>query len=147
MTDAPETVDDLAYRLAAALGQVNRRLRPMHGDLSLGHFSALATLERWGTLRPSDLARSERVTPPVMTRIVALLEERGLVIREPSPEDARSILVEITDEGRRAVARVRTERSEIVAELLEVLSDGQRQALDDALGAVEALAREAGRLA
>ena len=83
----------VAMRLAPAMLRIGRRIRPSSGDLAVGHFSTLATLYRYGAQRPSDLARIERFSPPAVTRIVGALEERGLVERRPSPDDARSTLV------------------------------------------------------
>ena len=85
--------DELARRLSVAFGLLSRRLRPERGELSLGHFSTLASLERHGPQRIGDLARAERVTAPVMTRIVAVLHGRGLVAREASPDDGRAVQV------------------------------------------------------
>ncbi|CAM5671170.1 hypothetical protein SFUMM280S_02385 [Streptomyces fumanus] len=69
---------------------------------------------RWGVLvlielldRP-ELARKEHVQPPSMTRIVALLEAKGLVRLEPHPEDRRQKVVTQTEQAvvmlRRAAA-------------------------------------------
>ena len=128
--------DVLAGRLATALGLLARRLRPVRGELSMGHFSTLAALERHGPQRIGELARAERVSAPVMTRIVAVLHERGLVERRASPEDGRAVRVTIARAGRALVAEVRAERAASVAELLERVDAGQRAALEGAVGAL-----------
>jgi DNA-binding MarR family transcriptional regulator len=132
--------DVLAGRLATAIGLLARRLRPVRGELSMGHFSTLAALERHGPQRIGELARAERVSAPVMTRIVAVLHERGLVERRASPEDGRAVRVTIAPAGRALVAEVRAERAASVVELLERVDAGQRAALEGAVGALEALA-------
>jgi len=134
---------DVASQLAAVVGRVARRIRPTHGDLSAGHFSTLATVERLGPLRPSDLARIERVGAPAMTRIVALLESRGLLERSPAPDDARSVLLHLTDAGNRVVMDVRTERAGLVGELIAGLDADELRALADALAPLEKVARAA----
>ena len=133
----------VARRLTPALLRIGRRIRPSSGDLAVGHFSTLSTLYRCGPQRPSDLARSERYAPPAVTRIVDALVERGLVVRRPSPDDARSTLVEITDEGRRLLVATRTEQAHGVARLLAVLDDDELAALAGALEALEKVASEA----
>ena len=137
------THEEVAGRLAAVVARVGRRIRPTHGELSAGHFSTLATIARFGPQRPSDLARVERVSAPTMTRIVGVLEARDLVTRRQTPEDARSVTIEITLEGTRLLGQARTERTAALGELLDVLDDDELDRLAAALGALEAVARAA----
>jgi DNA-binding MarR family transcriptional regulator len=137
------TPDDVATRLATAVSLVSRRIRPAYGELAFGHLSTLATLERFGPQRPTDLARTERVTAPTMTRIVTVLEGRGLVERAQSADDARSVTVSITAEGTRLLADARAGQAATVAELLTALDDEQVGLVVAALDALEAVAREA----
>ena len=62
--------------------------------------SVLGTLARCGTATPGELARKEHVQPPSMTRIVALLEAKGLVRLEPHPDDRRQKVVTPDRAGR-----------------------------------------------
>ena len=147
MIRPPSPGDDartaVARRLTPVLLRVGRRVRPASGELAVGHFSTLSTLYRLGPQRPSDLARIERFTPPAVARVVGALEDRGLVVRRPSPDDARSSLIEITDEGRRLLIATRTEQAEGVARLLGVLDDEELDAVAAALDALEKVAGEA----
>lgn len=138
-----EQPDELAGRLARVVGQIARRIRPSIGELSMGHFSTLASIERAGGSRPSDLARTERVSAPTMTRILATLESRGLVLRQQSPGDARSVSMVLTAQGRAIVLRTREERAATVAELLRQLDGEQVRRLTDALRALEEIAAAA----
>jgi len=74
---------DLAGQLRLSVVRLSRRLRSQRTDetVSLTQISALATLNRCGAMTPSELAASERVRPPSMTRVIASLEEEGLVSR------------------------------------------------------------------
>lgn len=145
MTSATERAnpggDELAPRLSAALGLLARRLRPVHGELAMGHFSTLAWLARHGPQRVGDLARAERVSAPVMTRIVTTLADRGLVVRSRTCDDARGVLIEITADGLAVVAAARAERAASAATLLAELDAAEVAAL---AGAIEALERLAG---
>lgn len=47
-----------------------------------------------------ELAASNGCTPPTMTGIVDTLEKKGLVTRQPNPDDRRSLLVTLTEKGR-----------------------------------------------
>src|SRR5215510_10196310 len=88
----------LAVTVRDAITRLNRRLRrtrPM-GDLTITQISALQSLDAAGALTPRELAEVERVQPPTMTRIVARLEERGLVQRTPHPTDGRQVILSST---------------------------------------------------
>ena len=64
--------------------------------------ATLASLERLGPQRLTDLAAREGVTQPAMTQLITRLEEAGLARREASPDDGRVVLVAITERaGRR----------------------------------------------
>jgi DNA-binding MarR family transcriptional regulator len=72
-------------------------------DLDAGEFDVLATLRRAGasfTLRPTEIYRSLMISSGGLTDRLGRLEAAGLVRRRPSPEDARSLLVELTTDGR-----------------------------------------------
>lgn len=131
---------DLAPRLSAALGLLARRLRPTHGELAMGHFSTLAWLDRHGPQRVGDLARAERVSAPVMTRIVTTLADRGLVVRSRTCDDARGVLIEVTPAGLAVVAGARAERAAAAAALLDGLDAEELASLAAAIGALERIA-------
>src|SRR3984957_13084026 len=81
-----------------ALGTLGIRQRPR--DLSLTALSSLATLERSGPRRLTDLAVAEGVTQPSMSAIVSQLERLGLVERQSDAQDGRVVRVAITSAGR-----------------------------------------------
>lgn len=129
--------DDVAGRLAYVAGKFNRRLRSATGGLSHGLLSALASVRKAGPIRFADLAQIEQVSAPSITRLIAELEGRGLVTRSPDPHDRRASLVRVTPQGEDAVLRARAARGAVVAELLDVLSDSESDAIVTALPALE----------
>ncbi|MGQ0575861.1 MAG: MarR family winged helix-turn-helix transcriptional regulator [Pseudonocardia sp.] len=131
---------ELAARLRLAVGRLNRRIR-IDGRESIPplQLSALVTIEQHGPLRLSELARREAVTAPTMSRVLAALDENGLVVRTPDPQDARGVLVTLSDEGGRRLNEVRSHRTALVARRLTRLDADQRAALQAALPALEAL--------
>lgn len=140
--DAEELADaELAARLRMTLGRLNRRVR-QHGPqaLSSSQASTLASVETLGPVRLGDLAAREGVTAPTQSRLVASLEQQGLLRRMPDPEDRRATLLDITAQGRRQLQRLRGERSAFLVAQLGRLSGEQRQALVTALDALETLA-------
>ncbi|MBT1623914.1 DNA-binding MarR family transcriptional regulator [Curtobacterium sp. PhB142] len=140
---SPRSTDrtEVAARLAAAVGRINRRARTDSASLGYGIVSALATIQREGPLRPGDLSRIEVVTKPTMTRILTELEQRGFIEREADPRDGRAFMVSATDEGIAAVERARSDRTGIVAELIAELGESDVTAIAGALDALERVAQ------
>jgi len=71
-------------------------------DLSAWEFDMLAALRRSGSpyrLAPTTLFSTLMVTSGTMTHRMQRLEGRGLIVRVPNPDDARSSLVQLTDAG------------------------------------------------
>lgn len=132
---------EIAARLAAAVGRINRRARTDSAALGYGIVSALATIQREGPLRPGDLSRIEVVTKPTMTRILTELEQRGFIEREADPRDGRAFMVTATPEGIAAVERARSDRTGIVAELIAELPEPDVDAIAAALDALERVAQ------
>ena len=81
--------------LRILLQRVARRIRNNRRDESMSdsQLSVLFALEKEGDSSPSALAERERVSPPSMNRTLNGLEDRGLVRRDPSPDDARKVIV------------------------------------------------------
>ena len=122
---APEAgLGELAARLRLVITRTARRLRQEAGtDLGPSQASALATIERRGPLTPSELASIERVQRPTATRIVARLEEDGLVERVADPDDGRSFTVSATARGRGLMQKLRTRKNAYLARRLRGLDE------------------------
>ena len=125
----------LASGLRLAVGRLGRLLRrQVEGRaLSASLLSALVTLEGHGPLSPTDLAEHERVQKASMTRILASLEELGLVVRRPHPTDRRQAVVEISRGGRAELAQDRRNADAWLSQRLARLSPEQARALEAAL--------------
>lgn len=138
--DHPEAQTDLAARLRLVVGRLHRRIR-IDGRESIPplQLSALVTVEQHGPLRLSELARREAVTAPTMSRVLTALDEQRLVVRTPDPQDARGVLVTLSDQGATGLAEVRSHRTALLARRLARLDTGQRALLSAALPALEAL--------
>ena len=87
---------------SALYGLATRAVRRLPRDMSLTSAATLATLDRTGPRRITDLAAIEGVTQPAMTVLVRVMEESGLVERRGDPSDKRVTLACLT-EGRRVL--------------------------------------------
>jgi len=129
---------DLASHLRLTIARTARRLRQEGGtELSPSMTAALATIECHGPMTPSELAARERIQRPTATRVLARLEEAGLIARTADPADRRSSLVSATPAGSALLMEMRARRDAWMAERLDSLSPEDLAALDRAAGILE----------
>jgi DNA-binding MarR family transcriptional regulator len=91
-----------AKKVRRSVTHLARRLRGLRSDhgISGSKLAILGWLFRAGTsMTATDLARLERLQPQSLTRIIAELDEQGLIRRTPAAADRRQILIEITQAG------------------------------------------------
>jgi DNA-binding MarR family transcriptional regulator len=129
--DATEKTRAVADALHSAAIHLLRGVRKEDVRAGVGpaRLSVLSVLVFGGPARLSDLARIEQVRPPTMSKIVAGLEQRGLVRRRSNPADARVFTIEVTARGtkllqegrRRRVARLTRSLERLDVDELEVL--------------------------
>ncbi|MFD6263662.1 MarR family winged helix-turn-helix transcriptional regulator [Micromonospora chalcea] len=133
----------LAPQLRDAITRLNRRVRQARpvGDLTVTQLSALTSLKLAGALTPRELADVERVQPPTMTKIVAKLEERGLVQRTPHPTDGRQVILAATEGGRAVLEQFERARNEWLATRLADLTEDERETLRRAADILQGIAR------
>ena len=83
----------------------------------------------------------EKVQPPSMTRVIAVLEERGLVLRAPHATDRRQVILTVTPAGRDLVQRVRLRRTAWLAQRLQELTPEERELLRAAAPVIEKISQ------
>jgi DNA-binding MarR family transcriptional regulator len=139
----------LAEELRISIARLSRRLRHLRppapdggpNPLSLTQFAALAAIERHGSMTPRELADHEKVQPPSMTRVIAYLEERGLVVRSPHPTDGRQVVLVATDEGSSLLRAERRRKEAWLSTRLGELTDDEREILRRAAPIIDKLSR------
>jgi DNA-binding MarR family transcriptional regulator len=109
--------------------------------MSLTSLSTLATLDRTGPRRITDLAVVEAVAQPSMTAVVRNLERAGLVERREDPSDGRVALVALTEEGSRFLRARRRAGAAAFGRLIDQLPADEAAALAAAVPALEHLRR------
>ncbi|MBC6456942.1 MarR family winged helix-turn-helix transcriptional regulator [Actinomadura sp. HBU206391] len=109
--------------------------REVHPELEPGAYSLLIRIDEVGPARSSDLAEYFGVGKATISRQLKVLEELGLIEREPDPADGRAHLLVLTGEGRQRLGHARVARQERFRAMLGTWE----------LGDVEQLARMLGR--
>jgi DNA-binding MarR family transcriptional regulator len=134
---------ETAARLRLVMMRLARALRKQGTTaLSPSQVSALASVDEYGPLRISALAALESVGAPVATRVVASLEELGLLTRTDDPEDKRASLVELSTHGQGVLSALWSERTIGLSSRMERLTPAERTRVELALPALEKLARD-----
>ncbi len=146
-TPQPGPDAGLATSLRISVSRLARRMRAervaqaLQPELSDTQLAALAALEKHTAMTPGELADHEKVQPPSITRVIASLEERGLIRRMQHPSDRRQVVLTVTDQGRDFVRQVRQLREAWLARRLEDLTPAERAVLKDAVPILEKLSQ------
>jgi DNA-binding MarR family transcriptional regulator len=124
---------ELSAVLRPSLLRLTRTIRNQRVDtsVSLSLLTALFNLQLNGPMTPGELATSERVQPPSMTKILAGLEAKGLIRRDKHPTDGRQMIVSVTADGTALLIQERKARQAWLALALEQLTPTEQQLLRD----------------
>jgi DNA-binding MarR family transcriptional regulator len=134
---------ETADRLHSLAIHLLRRLRKVDEATGLSgpRLSALSVVVFAGPVTLTELAAAEQVKPPTMTRLVQGLEAEGLVRRRADAEDGRVSRVEATPRGRKILLDGRARRVEMLSGILASLEPADRDDLQRALLALDAVIR------
>lgn len=83
------------------LGRLEEVVKPYGLSYARYEMLTLLSFTRHGELPLSKIGDRLQVHPASVTGAVDKLEQQGLVVRVPHPEDRRAVLARITDQGRR----------------------------------------------
>lgn len=140
LTSIPSDTVALAARLRLGVTRLARRLRQeAETGITPSMLSALAAVERHGTLTMRHLCDAEQVRPPTMTRIVAALVEGGLVTRGSDPQDGRVTWISVSPAGSRLLERSRRRKEAYLAKALRRLDADEIRTLEEATAILERL--------
>jgi DNA-binding MarR family transcriptional regulator len=130
--------------LRPSLLRLTRLIRNQRVDLSvtLTQLSAMATLLKKGPMSAGELASCERVQPPSMTKVLANLEERGLVRRDAHPSDKRQAIISVTEQGTELLDSERRSRDAWLTQRLAELTPDERAVLRSVVPILDKLAEQ-----
>lgn len=125
------------FEQADALNEAIRAIGTRHRSLAIaaltplgihpGHKVMLLLLAGAGPRTQGQLAVASGYEPPTITESVRQLESAGLVTRRPSPSDGRAMMVELTEEGRALVPRLKAAWRELAERTVAGLSSTRRE--------------------
>jgi DNA-binding MarR family transcriptional regulator len=137
-TSDPVEYGETAARLRVVVARLARQLRQHSpGGLSPSQWSALVSVEDHESLRIGDLAEREGVSAPTATRLVASLEEAGLLSRTTDPADRRTAYVALTAAGREKLDWARGVRTASLAQRLSAMPEADVRRLVELLPLLE----------
>lgn len=128
--------EDAAWRSFLALSQgmeraIDRQLQ-RDSELSSSEYHVLVPLSESenGRMASRELLRHLDWERSRLSHMLSRMEKRGMVCRKPSPQDARGLIVEITDHGRQAINGAAPSHLAMVREaFIDQLSTQEMQAL------------------
>lgn len=112
-------------------------------NLTRGEFAVLDALFFKGPLLLGDVQRKILVSSSGITYLIDRLEKRGLVQRQPSPDDRRAVYAALTDEGERYFKTIFPWHANGLAELFSSFTSEEQ---DLFLGLMQRLSSRAAEL-
>lgn len=143
MTECRDDLLAWAARLRLVVGPLERHLRRGTVDrVSPTQMAVIGTVARHGPISLGDLATREGLSPSTISKVVAALEDGGLITRQFDPTDRRVCRVVLTDDGDSFVLELRERRNQWLALRLEALSTDELDTLVAAIAVLERLLDE-----
>ena len=134
----------ISYRLSRTASLMSRGAALRYRrefDVNLGEWRALALLAGDAPYSLIQLSRAAGLDKAQMSRVVASLTERGLVLRQLSPQGRRTIALSLTAQGRTLYAGLIAAAAERDRAFRASLTPGQLDALETALAMLADQAR------
>lgn len=124
--------DFLPYQLSVTSNAVSsliaQRYRAKFG-LKIPEWRIMAVLGDAGAATQRELTDATLMDKVAVNRACKVLEERGLVERQPNADDGRSHLLELTDDGRAIHAEVMPMALDIESDIFSALDAHERELL------------------
>ena len=138
MADHDPELTTIATDLRTVIGRLIRRLRT-ENRFPLTQAAVLGRLDRDGPQCIGELAARESVRPQSMSQTLAELEVERLISRGPDATDGRRTRIELTQQGREALAQERAKREGWLAEAIAQFTPEERETLAEAVNLLSRL--------
>ena len=120
----PYLLNRAAIRITEAF---SRELRQF--DLTVVMWRVLAVLWHDGSMWLTELAAATTIEVSTLSRLITTMQSRGLVGRAKSPEDARAVVVDLTEAGRAMTEKIIPTALRYEAAAVDHISDQDRDLL------------------
>jgi len=124
--DLVHTIEGVAHTLVLVWGRSAERVRP---KVSTSQLRALIVVGRHDRITLLSLADELGSTPPVTSRLCDRMQAAGLVSRTAGVQDRREVVLALTRDGRRLLQRFHRERAADLRQVLDQMTDREREAL------------------
>nr|WP_300307924.1 MarR family transcriptional regulator [uncultured Anaerostipes sp.] len=133
------TDDELAelFFSAARISQYLSSKKKGLSFLHMGQYRCLFYLEEHGSVKQKEMAEELGIRPASLSELISKLEQKGLVKKEPSPKDRRSMMVSLTREGMMTARHGRAGQSRFHSLIFEPLSEEEKETLYELLWKVK----------
>jgi DNA-binding MarR family transcriptional regulator len=123
--------------IRTGLRKFNRWARVLSPDpyelgLSLSQSGALVDLQRFGDLRPANLAKLLKLDRSSVSRLIARLAGDKLITIENSDRDGRGKILRLAPKGITALEKINQKSNESVLKVFEFLSSSDQEAISKA---------------
>ena len=125
----------LDLKAIIVLHKAERTIRNLEAQIFKKHnltptqFSVLETLYSKGELRIQDLIDSMLATSGNMTVVIKNMERDGWISRSCDPNDRRSFLIQLTDQGQTKIEAVLPEHIANISHMTALLSQNDKEEL------------------
>lgn len=111
MTETLTKIELPGYIIERTAKKMKQRFAKMlntnNADITVDQWVVLQLLEKETGLNQLDIAAKSFKDAPTITRMLDLLEQKGLLLRLPDPSDRRKFVVEISENGTNLVKRLK----------------------------------------
>ncbi|WP_407528668.1 MarR family winged helix-turn-helix transcriptional regulator [Methylobacterium oryzisoli] len=124
--------DQIGYLIRRAHQRASAIFEAVMRDFSVTpvQFAVLAKLHDLGPTSQNQLGRHVGVDPATMYGVARRLTARGLAQAAPDPDDARLVLLALTEEGRAVVEGMKSRGAEVTARTLDPLTPAEAAELN-----------------
>jgi DNA-binding MarR family transcriptional regulator len=122
MTSRPDSLRQLEREVGVLIRRIKRvigeRAHAVHEDLQPASYLMLSWLSDEGPVRASSMVENFHIDKGAVSRQIQHLEELGLVVKTPDPDDGRATLIAASDDAVRRLADVASHRRKWLDEQL-----------------------------
>lgn len=130
--DSDESLSEAFWGVARAFRHLSKDASEPW-DVTPSQARALGVLMHHGVMRLSELSDHLRIAPRSTTEVVDALEERGLIERQPDPNDRRATLVKLTESGTSTGTAIQAARKAQAQSFFAVLTEAEQHQLAELL--------------